>query len=312
MSRTGQRQRALAHAGADASHPRPRPLMRQQGNAHANIIGHTRLLPIVFTMTCCTLADAPERAETTDFDLATLRRYLWKQPPGAVVQANSLRLRITDGPNAYMQFKDVFVRGIYRFACDRPDPLIIDGGSNMGISILGFRRDHPRSRIIGFEPDPWIFQMLKENLAENGKAEGVTLVQAGLGTENGTANFTADASAGGRLGGEAQVIVPVVKLSEYLAEPVDFLKLNIEGEELTVLRECAACGALANVRQMVVEYHGWPNAPQHLGDLLNLLDQQGFRYLVHDFDSETCSTSKPPFRLRARAPWFCLVHAARS
>ena len=258
---------------------------------------------------------APAKQPVTSFSsvsLARLRRRLWDRPPGCLLKIGRYRLRITDGPNAYMQFKDVFVRGIYRFTRDRPDPLIIDGGSNMGISVLGFKHDHPDCRVIAFEPDPALCRLLAENLRRNDVTEGVTLNEAGLGDENATVSFAADGSAGGKVvDGVAGQTVKVQRLSSYLNDPVDFLKLNIEGAELTVLQECARAGVLRNVRKMVVEYHGWPDSPQTLGDLLNLLDGQRFRYLVHDFDPETCSITKPPFRLRPRAPWFCLVHAQR-
>jgi FkbM family methyltransferase len=321
-----QRQRSLAHTRADAAHSSPRPLMRQQRDPHANIIGHSTREPIRFsamTIACensCAAATAPAKSKRcgcgSKDELAALRQDLWDQPPGAIIGFRNLQLRITDGPNAYMQLKDVFFRGIYRFASSRPDPLIIDGGSNMGISVMGFKHDHPGSRIIAFEPDLQIANLLQENIERNLRRDAgadVSLIAAGLGAVEGTASFDADGSAGGRLSDEqSSGRVKVVRLSDYLTEPVDFLKLNIEGEELPVLQECAASGALAHVREMVVEYHGWPGAVQCLGELLNLLDQEGFRYLVHDFDSETCTTSKPPFKLRPAAPWFCLVHAKRA
>ena len=262
-------------------------------------------------MTVCAPALVRKKQDPQRF-LAALRRRVWDKPPGSLVKLLDYRLRITDGPNAYMQCKDVFVRGIYRFQCDCPDPLIIDGGSNMGLSILGFKRDHPRCRIIGFEPDPAILAMLRENLQRNRASEGVTLIEAGFAAQDGVLGFAVDGSAGGKLADSpGDAFVRVVRLSAYLTEPIDFLKLNIEGQELPVLQECAAAGALKNVREMVVEYHGWPNAPQRLADLLRLLDCEGFRYLLHDFDDETCTASKPPFRHRPNAPWFCLVHARR-
>jgi len=259
------------------------------------------------------LADQPiKHAGGSESSLATLKHQVWDQPAGATISAECLRLQITDGPNAYMQLKDVFTRGIYRFTATRPDPLIIDGGSNMGISILGFKRDHPASRVIGFEPDPDLCRLINQNLHENAATENVTVVPAGLGAADGVATFSPDGSAGGRIDNtDSTSTIRVVRLSPYLREPVDFLKLNIEGQELPVLTECAVAGVLSNVRQMVVEYHGWAGGKQSLGDLLNLLDSEGFRYLVHDFDSETCTTTKPPFRHRPRAHWFCLVHAQR-
>ena len=181
-----------------------------------------------------------------------------------------------------------------------------------GSRSLGSSRDHPASRIIGFEPDLEICNLLKSNLERNRASEDVTIVAAGLGESDGSASFSADGSAGGRVDEQTPTrTICIERLSPHLREPVDFMKLNIEGQELPVLQECATAGVLANVRQMVVEYHGWAGGKQCLGDLLNLLDAQGFRYFVHDFDSETCTTTKPPFRHRPRAHWFCLVHAAR-
>lgn len=255
----------------------------------------------------------PTRAKDPARSLGAIRKRLWDKPPGSAIKLLDYRIRITDGPNAYMQFKDVFIRGNYRFTCDRPDPLIIDGGSNMGMSILGFKGDYPACRVIGFEPDPQIFKLLQENLARNGAAEGVTLVPAGLADHEGTVNFAADGSSGGRISdGPETSSIRVVRLSDYLDQPVDFLKLNIEGAELPVLRECAERGVLSNVKKLVVEHHGWRQGPQPLGDLLNVLDRAGFRYMIHDFDAESCATSKPPFRLRAKAPWFCLVYAEQT
>src|ERR1700693_4874079 len=56
-------------------------------------------------------------------------------------------------------FEEIFIRQDYIFVSRRPDPLIIDCGSNIGMSILYFKRRYPKARIIGFEPDPATFDM---------------------------------------------------------------------------------------------------------------------------------------------------------
>jgi len=210
-----------------------------------------------------------------------------------------------------MQYKDEFIRQIYYFRAERPDPLIIDGGSNIGMSILYFKRLYPMARIIGFEPDPSIFRILRENMDRN-HIGGVNLVNAGLGPEQGSARFLPDGSAGGqiidRCGG---ITVRQERLSDYLHEPVDFLKLNIEGAELGVLEEAEGNNRIGSISEIVFEYHGWGGKEQKLGPMLSLLDRQGFRYLVHDFDDETNNASKPPFRLEPSTTWFCLVYARR-
>lgn len=231
--------------------------------------------------------------------------------PGAVMRCLGYRVRITDGPNFYMQYKDEFINQIYNFDTLRNDPLIIDGGSNMGMSILHFKHIYPNSRIIGFEPDPTLFQLLNENLSVNNVC-GVQLINAGLSAEDGETFFTPDGQSGGQISCSGNIKVKMERLSTYLREPVDFLKLNIEGAELDVLNEVAQAGCLRNVSELVLEYHGWPQQEQRLGKILNLLDEQGYRYLIHDFDAETCPGSKPPFRLSADTTWFCLVYAKRN
>lgn len=243
--------------------------------------------------------------------LSVLRKKTMKLKTRAVVPCLNYNVRITDGPNFYMQYKDEFINRIYNFNAQRPDPLIIDGGSNMGISILHFKHIYPQARIIGFEPDPSIFHLLSENMLIN-KIDDVRLINAGLAAEDGECGFTPDGQAGGQLSSSGQVLVKMERLSKYLGEPVDFLKLNIEGTELDVLTEAATVGCLRNVRELVLEYHGWAQQEQRLGSILNLLNAQGYRYLVHDFDAETCFASKPPFRISSNTTWFCLVYAKRN
>jgi len=220
-------------------------------------------------------------------------------------------VRILDGPSFYIQFKDEFIRRIYHFESSRPDPLIIDGGGNIGMSVLYFKSIYPAARIVCFEPDPTVFNVLTENV-EGNHLNNVTLVNAGLGGEAGMVAFEPDGSDGGRTAASGRMEVRMERLSAHLSEPVDFLKLNIEGEELPVLQDAATNGLLRNVREMVVEYHGWPGGDQRLDEILAILDRHRFRYLVHDFDAETNDASKPPFRLRPDTPWFCLVYARRT
>ena len=78
------------------------------------------------------------------------------------------RVRINDGPNYYILFKDLFVHRIYHFQSARPDPLILDGGSNIGMSILYFKHVYPQAHIIGFEPDPTISPLLEKTSLEIG------------------------------------------------------------------------------------------------------------------------------------------------
>jgi len=241
--------------------------------------------------------------------LELVRHRLLRAPPGSRVRVGGLDLRITDGPNAYMQFKDEFVRRSYGFESARPEPVVIDGGANMGMFTLATLRDHPGARITAFEPDPGVLAILRENLDRNG-ASHVAVVNAALGGEDGEMGFAPDGQAGGMLvAGAAPMQVRVACLSRYVAGDVDFLKLNIEGAELDVLQELRDSGRIAFVHAMVIEYHGWPRGDQRLGPLLSLLDGSGFRYLIHDQDDQSNPHTKPPFRPPGAEPWFALVYA---
>lgn len=245
-----------------------------------------------------------------DLGLEFLRRRLFGVADGSVVSMGGLTMRVTDGINAYMQFKDELVLRNYAFRANGAAPSVIDGGANIGMFTLATLRDHPDAKITAFEPDPALRAMLRENLDRNG-ARGVTVVDAALGAVDGEMAFTPDGRAGGTLGGESAMRVRVVPLSRYLDGEVDFLKLNIEGAELDVIREAASAGRLRRVRAMVIEYHGWAQAPQRLGALLEVLDASGFRYMLHDLDDQTNPRTKPPFAPPGTEPWFALVYAWR-
>jgi FkbM family methyltransferase len=208
-----------------------------------------------------------------------------------------------------MEYKDIFRAGIYDFSTDAPAPRVIDGGGYVGMSVLRTKALHPGARVTAFEPEPKIRALLEHNVTANGFHD-VQVVPKALGPEEGTTRFVADGADGGHVAEAGGVEIETTRLSPYLSEPVHFLKLNIEGEELPVLREAA--GQLRNVEQMTIEYHGWPRQPQRLGALLSLLDDSGFRYLVNHFDYETNPAVRPPFRVDGDTQWFALVHASRA
>lgn len=254
------------------------------------------------------------RRNRRSWRLTRLRlRSLWmpRHRPGRII-LNGLQINYTDILSLYMEYKDIFVHHIYHFEAKNAKPYIVDGGGCIGMSVLYFKSVYPEARIISFEPDGEIFNILQTNVMAN-RFKNVELIQAGLAAEAGAVSFLPDGSDGGKICGdrEGKTTIRTVALSDYLDSPVDFLKLNIEGQELPVLEEAAASGRLRNVRELVLEYHGWAGGIQRLGAILTLLDREGFRYLIHDFDAETSGATKPPFRLTPQTTWFCLVYARR-
>ncbi|MGD9719656.1 MAG: FkbM family methyltransferase [Pirellulales bacterium] len=186
-------------------------------------------------------------------------------------------------------FEEIFVEQQYRFATANPRPTILDCGSNIGMAVLFFKHYYPGARVTAFEPDEQTFAMLSQNVAAN-RLEHVTLVRAALSDKQGTLTFYTDPAAPGglcmsaqsaRLPGKGHIEVPAVTLSAYLTEPVDFLKLDIEGAEEAVFAEVAAADKLQQIRVMVIEYHHHIDAQRdRFAEFLALLERHGFGYQI--------------------------------
>ncbi len=236
--------------------------------------------------------------------------------PGSVQHIAGFDVRINDGENFYILYKDIFLDEIYRFESDKPDPLVIDCGGNVGLSVLYYKHLYPGARVVSFEPDPTIYPLLAENVERN-KLRDVRAVQAAIGGEEGTLRFASDGLYGSCLAehlpddrdGWDVYDVPCVRLRDQLNEPVDFLKINIEGAECAALLDAA--DRLQNVREMVVEYHHLPGLDRNLHDILTALDAQGFEYLVNDLDAQTNGGACPPFRLTPQSRYYLLIYARR-
>jgi FkbM family methyltransferase len=193
------------------------------------------------------------------------------------------RFDMVDGASFCACYEEIFGRGIYAFEPATATPLIIDGGANIGVSVSYFKKAHPGSRIIAFEPDPHIFRILQTNMRTAGY-DDVRLINKALWNDDIEIEFWnegADAGRISRLHDDAQPrtsSVPAVRLRPYLTEPVDFLKLDIEGAEVEVLLDCA--DQLGNVRHLFVEYHSFAGEEQRLDVLMSLLKASAFRVYI--------------------------------
>jgi FkbM family methyltransferase len=253
----------------------------------------------------------------SEIQQALLRRRMGALKAGSIMKLSGCTVRFNDGPNLYVLHKDIFIRRIYHFSVSRPDPFILDCGSNIGMSILYFKHIYPGARIIGFEPDPEIMPYLEENVARN-NLENVHCVQAVLSRDASKKILYSDGKCGSGLAAPTQFDKPAewrkyevssVRLRDYLTEPVDFLKMNIEGAELEVLADSE--DRLRQIREMIIEYHHLPGLPRSLHEILQILYRQGFEYLINDFDSETNGGVQPPFGLSPESRYFLLIYAKR-
>lgn len=226
-----------------------------------------------------------------------------------LVKFNGQRIYCHDLLAFYIAAKDIFLHRIYDFESKTDSPVVIDGGGHIGLFTLFVKRKYPNAKITVFEPDKESLRLLRKNLEAN-LIDNVKIVEAGLYKNNGEISFGADHSDGGSIySKEKNATINVVRLSEYIECDIDFLKLNIEGAELDVMTEAAY--KLQRVKEMVIEYHGFPEVGQNLHKLLTILEKAGFRYIIHDFDAETNPATKPPFRLSEQTRFFLLIHAKK-
>jgi FkbM family methyltransferase len=249
--------------------------------------------------------------------LRQMRRKVWDLPANSIVPCNQFKVKINDGPNFYILYKDVFAERIYHFQSERPDPVILDCGTNIGMSVLYFKQVYPAARIIGFEPDPTVYPLLEHNIKANALGN-VRIEQAALGGQVGTLTFWSDGVCGScadqyRPGdvkeGLTRFDVPCVRLRDYLQEPVDFMKMNIEGAEFEAIAD--AKDRLRQIREMIIEYHHLPNLRRSLHEILAILHEAGFEYLINDFDRETNPGCGAPFRLTPSSRYYLLIYAKR-
>ncbi len=191
------------------------------------------------------------------------------------------KILVPDSASLLFLVKELFEFEIYRFKANTKEPLIIDCGANIGLSIIYFKQLYPNAKIIAFEPDPKIFNYLERNIASFG-FEGIGLVNKALWGSETELEFYSEGADGGRIkeAGDKEKIVKIrtEKLSKYLHQKVDFLKLDIEGAEYEVLGECK--DLLKNVENIFVEYHSFVGKRQNLWEILKILEESGFRYYI--------------------------------
>lgn len=191
------------------------------------------------------------------------------------------KMIIPDQVSFAYQIKDIFIDEEYKFRANSDEPLIIDCGANVGTSILYFKKIYPNAKIKAIEADGKIFNILEKNV---GGLKNVELYQKAVWINNNELFFDSDGADGGRicLDKNSKNVVKALRLKDFIEKEkkIDFLKLDIEGAEVTVMKDCAK--SLKNVENIFIEYHSISNTPQELGEILEILSKNGFRYNLNN------------------------------
>jgi FkbM family methyltransferase len=124
---------------------------------------------------------------------------------------------------------------------------MIDCGANTGYFTCVFlAAAAPGARVTAFEPMPECTEVLRKNLASNGFEDRVVLHEAACGAERGRIRMAqvSNMMIGTDVGDAPSRVADVVALDDFVQEPVDLVKLDIEGAEPQ---------ALAGMRRLLAE-----------------------------------------------------------
>jgi FkbM family methyltransferase len=191
---------------------------------------------------------------------------------------HSARCTITHLPHLRL-LEAIFLDGDYAVEPLHEPHTIVDLGSNIGLSILYFRLRFPAARIIGVEPDPIAFGLLRHNIA---RLANVTVLHAAVSDRDGsTTLWSAPGATASALehthDAQRPVEVPVRTLERVLddagVDRVDILKLVVEGSEFKALRSLSDLRRLDAITGEVVFVDGDPQR-----------SPEAFRRLLADFD----------------------------
>ena len=141
--------------------------------------------------------------------------------------------------------------------------IVVDCGAYIGeFALYAARAVGPAGAVIAFEPDPTIFGKLKANVMLNG-LENVVMVNKGAWSADGVLQFVGDNVRGYSFmfadKGEGAIDIPVASLDNELerlgVKKVDFIKIDVEGAELELIKGAEKTLKENDVKAAVASYH---------------------------------------------------------
>lgn len=189
-------------------------------------------------------------------------------------------------------FREIFVDQDYRWKFPSTEPIVIDCGANIGMSVMYFRKMFPYARIIAFEANPHAFRLLQVNLQQN-DIRDVSLINRALYDREGEIDFfTGDNKAAlsssviRERTGSTQMKVQTAKLSDYiydihLRQRSILVKMDVEGAEHKIIKDLEETDQLKWVDQFIIEYHNnIPGESSTLWEFLQRFDRNGFAFEI--------------------------------
>jgi len=186
---------------------------------------------------------------------------------------------------------EIFVEELYKTAL-RENPFIIDCGAHIGLSVIYFKKQYPKSAVIAFEPDEKNFFLLSKNVASYNFSE-VELRKEAVWVEDTLLNFSGEGNMSSKIenshSGKNNALVKASRLKNLIDKPIDLLKIDIEGAEYPVIKDIQ--DRLHFIANIFLEYHGLFANNHQLVELLQILTKNGFSFYI----KEAHPSYKTPF-----------------
>jgi FkbM family methyltransferase len=196
-----------------------------------------------------------------------------------------------NGYNFHFQMRgvaDFLVREIFAeeayYAGELPaHPKIVDIGSNIGVSIHYFKHKYPDAEIVGYEPAPEVYSLLKKNIFYNGLKD-VNVINAAVSGKAGTLPFYYSRDNNGSSSvyepvddlPRQKIEVPVIGVDDVITGHVDYLKVDAEGVEGEIFNQLFKSGKIGLVDRVAFEYHYAYLGNKPLVEILDGLVANGF------------------------------------
>jgi FkbM family methyltransferase len=186
---------------------------------------------------------------------------------------------IRDSLKYLQSLRNIFAEEVYRFTPNSKNPFILDCGANIGLSTIYFKHQFSGARIIAFEGNPIMYDLLNGNLHAFGYDDILVENKVVWNEEkliyfshNSGFNYSNIEEKAKDFNNGANI--QSVRLKNYLNEKVDLLKLNIGGAQIKVIEDCEEL--LENVWNLFIEYHCEVGMKKQLDYLLSILRKSGF------------------------------------
>jgi FkbM family methyltransferase len=183
----------------------------------------------------------------------------------------------------------------------RPGERVADVGANLGYYLLLFESlVGPGGKVDCVEPEADNLVELERNLRRNGFANA-RIFPVAAGSSDGVVTFRQGVNGTVAPDGSGTVQVPLRRLDSILEEPVDLLKVDVEGYEGHVLQ--GAQSLLARHRPtLLVEIHpGLLSPPYTVDDILDMIREVQPAIELHEISPQRGFTGRIAARYGGRA-----------